>query len=447
MERDIYGWLKNWKPEKNRKPLIIRGARQVGKTWIVNHFGGLAFENHIEINFEYKPQMKSCFSTLDPREILQRIELSMNVDILPGKTLLFLDEIQECPEALKALRYFYEKLPELHVIAAGSLLEFVMDAEEISFPVGRVQNIHLFPLSFGEFLNSCGEHRLRKWLRNLATADDIPESIHGKCASLLRNYLYLGGMPEAVARWLEEGNFSKTDEIHQQLLQNYKHDFGKYGKRINFRLLEKVFTRIPTTVGGKFKYAHIDREVNARDVRNSLELLVNAHIIHKVYSSSGSGLPLAAHINEKFFKILFLDVGLLQSAMGIGRETYLAENLLAVYKGLVGEQFVGQQLLSLGKHFEEPRLYYWQRGSKGSSAEVDYLWQKGENILPVEVKAGKTGTLKSLRIFLSEKSAPFGIRFSLHPLSFTDSVLSIPLYAVEALPGLTEQLLTIRRPQ
>ena len=446
MERDIYGWLNNWKKEKTRKPLLIRGARQVGKTWIVNQFGRTEFEKYVEINFEYTPAMKSCFSTLDPLEILQQIELSTNVDIIPEKTLLFLDEIQDCPEALKALRYFYEKLPNLHVIAAGSLLEFIMDAEGISFPVGRIQNIHLFPLSFGEFLDACSEHKLRNWLHDLSITDNIPESIHEKCSSLLRNYLYLGGMPEAIAQWLDQKILSKTDEIHLQLLQNYKHDFGKYGRRVNYKLLEKVFTKAPSTVGGKFKYAHIDRGVNARDIRSSLELLINAHLFHKVCSSSGSGLPLAAHTNDKFFKIIFLDVGLLQSAMGISRETYLSKNLLAVYKGLVGEQFIGQQLISLGKYFEEPGLYYWQRESKGSSAEVDYIWQKGEQILPIEVKSGKTGTLKSLRIFLSQKKTPFGIRFSMHPLSFNDSVLSIPLYAIEAMPGLIEHAFLANKP-
>jgi len=440
MERDVYKWLKNWKNDKNRKPIIIRGARQVGKTWLVNHFGRANFDRLIDINFELQPQMKSCFATLDPMEILQRIELSLNVEIIPGKTLLFLDEIQEYPEAIKALRYFYEKLPALHVAAAGSLLEFVMEAESVSFPVGRVQNIHLFPLSFGEFLSACGEYRLRQWLRELSITDQIPESIHSKCVSRLRDYLYLGGMPETIAVWLETKNLSKTDEIHQLLLQNYKHDFGKYGRHVNFRLLEKVFTKAPATVGNKFKYAEIDREVNARDIRKSLNLLIKAHILHKVTAASGSGLPLAAHCNEKFFKILLLDVGLLQSAMGIARETYLSDNLLAVYKGLVTEQFTGQQLFALGKCFVEPELYYWQREIKGSAAEVDYLWQKGESILPIEVKAGKTGTLKSLRVYLSEKNAPFGIRFSLHPLSYTNSVLSIPLYAIEALPGLVEQI-------
>jgi len=440
MERDLYGWLKTWKNEKKRKPLIIRGARQVGKTWLVNQFGHSDFDRFVDINFEFQPQMKSCFTSLDPMEIIQRIELSLNVDIIPGKTLLFLDEIQEYPEAVKALRYFYEKMPALHVVAAGSLLEFIMGAHAISFPVGRVQNIHLFPMSFGEFLSACGEYKLRQWFRDLSITEHIPESIHVKSVSLLRDYLYLGGMPETIATWLDKKNLSKTDEIHQLLLQNYKHDFGKYGRHVNFRLLDKVFTKAPATVGNKFKYADIDRDVNARDIRKSLNLLIKAHIIHKVTAASGSGLPLAAHCNEKFFKILFLDVGLLQSAMGIARETYMSENLLAVYKGLVAEQFIGQQLFALGKCFAEPELYYWHREVRGSAAEVDYLWQKDEYILPVEVKAGKTGTLRSLRVFLSEKKAPFGIRFSLHPLSFADSVLSIPLYAIEALPGLVGQI-------
>jgi predicted AAA+ superfamily ATPase len=373
-------------------------------------------------------------------EIIQRIELSLNVDIIPGKTLLFLDEIQEYPEAVKALRYFYEKMPALHVVAAGSLLEFIMEAQAISFPVGRVQNIHLFPMSFGEFLSACGEHKLRQWFQDLSITEHIPESIHVKSVSLLRDYLYLGGMPETIATWLDTKNFSKTDEIHQLLLQNYKHDFGKYGRHVNFRLLDKVFTKAPATVGNKFKYADIDRDVNARDIRKSLNLLIKAHIFHKVTAASGSGLPLAAHCNEKFFKILFLDVGLLQSAMGIARETYMSENLLAVYKGLVAEQFIGQQLFALGKCFAEPELYYWQREVRGSAAEIDYLWQKDEDILPVEVKAGKTGTLKSLRVYLSEINVPYGIRFSFHPLSFSDSVLSIPLYAIEALPGLIGQI-------
>ncbi|MDL1985435.1 MAG: ATP-binding protein [Deltaproteobacteria bacterium] len=442
MERDIYSWLKNWKNEKRRKPLIIRGARQVGKTWLVEYFGKKNFKQFIEINFEFQPHFKTCFSTLNPFEIVEKIELTSNVDINQGITLLFLDEIQECPQALKALRYFYEKMPELHVIAAGSLLEFVMDAEQISIPVGRIQNIYLPPLSFGEFLTACGEQKIRTYLKNITISKQVPESVHIKCISLLRNYLYLGGMPESIALWLELKKFSKTDEMQQNLLQNYRHDFGKYGRRVNFFLIEKIFNHAPGMVGSKFKYSHIDKQTNSRDIKKSLELLIKAHIIHRITATSGSGLPLHAHCNEKVFKILFLDVGLLQNSMGINKETYMSDNLLAVYKGSVAEQYVGQQLLALKKPFEEPSLFYWQRETRGSAAEVDYLWQKGEQILPVEVKSGKTGTLKSLRLFLSEKKVSFGIRFSLHPLSYTDSILSIPLYAIEAMPGLIDQVIS-----
>lgn len=443
MKRDVYGWLKTWKSEKNRKPLMIRGARQVGKTWLAGQFGATEFEMFTEINFEFQSQMKSCFTSLDPGEIIQRIELSMNVDIVPGRSLLFLDEIQECPEAIKALRYFYEKLPDLHVIAAGSLLDFVMEGEDLSFPVGRIQSIYLPPLSFGEFLSACGENKLRKWLKGLPLKQEIPGAIHEKLVQRLRQYLYTGGMPETVGTFLDSQNLRKIDEIHQLLLQGYRNDFGKYGKHVNFRLLEKVFSKAPASVGRKFKYADIDRDVNARDIKKPLNLLIKARILNKVTSASGTGLPLAAHCNEKHFKILFLDVGLLQNAMGIAAETYMSENLLAVYKGLVAEQFIGQQLLAMGQHFVDPKLYYWQREVRGSSAEIDYLWQKGEDILPVEVKAGKTGTLKSLRLYLQEKKAPFGIRFSLHPLSFSNAVLSIPLYAVEAMPGLISQAQTL----
>jgi hypothetical protein len=206
--------------------------------------------------------------------------------------------------------------------------------------------------------------------------------------------------------------------------------------------MEKVFNHAPAMVGNKFKYSLIDKPTNSRDIKQSLELLIKAHILHKITTTSGSGLPLSAHCNEKFFKILFLDVGLLQSSMGINKEIYFAENLLAVYKGLVAEQFAGQELLALKKYFEEPSLFYWNREARGSAAEVDYVWQKGERILPVEVKSGKTGTLKSLTLFLSEKKSPFGLRFSLHPLSFSNSVLSIPLYCIEAMPGLIGQTMS-----
>jgi predicted AAA+ superfamily ATPase len=441
MDRDLYKTLQSWKNDPHRKPLIIRGARQVGKSWLVEHFGRSEFERLIVINFELQPKYVSCFTSLDPQEIVANIELNANVVVTPGATLLFLDEIQGCPQALRSLRYFHEKMPALHVIAAGSLIEFSLDAEKISMPVGRVSNYYLYPLTFGEFLSACGEDRLRAHLQNLSISNTNTEAVHEKCRDLLRTYFYLGGMPEAVASWIDNGSLRMNDEILQNLLQNYRHDFGKYGKRINVALLEKVYTRAPAQVGTRFKYVAVDEHAASRDIRSALDMLTKARIIHRIHAVPGCGLPLEASIKERTFKILFLDVGLLQNAMGIGKDTRLSNNLLSVYKGAVAEQYVGQQLISMHEPYREPQLYFWQRDARGSEAEVDYLWQQGELVLPIEVKSGKTGTLRSMRIFLKEYGVSPGIRFSMQPLSFVDSVLNIPLYAAEAVPNLVEQVL------
>ncbi len=441
MKRKLYTSLVRWKDDPGRKPLIIRGARQVGKTWLVREFGEHNFESFFEINFELNPHFKSCFNDIDPDAIIQKIELTANVTLTPGKTLLFLDEIQECPAAIKSLRYFFENYPTLHVIAAGSLLEFLSESDTISIPVGRVQNFYLFPLSFPEFLYACNEIKLHDFLLNVSVNETIPEPVHLKCINLLKLYLYTGGMPEAVSSWLQTNKLQKIDEIYQALIQNYRQDFGKYGKKISPEILETVFNKAPGVIGTKLKYTNISRNFQSREIKKALFLLFKANILYKINATSGSGLPMLAHTSENKFKLLMLDVGLLQNLMGISKETYLSDNILAVYRGMIAEQFAGQQLLSLQKSFHEPSLFYWQREAKGSEAEVDYLYQCGEKILPLEVKAGSTGSLKSLRIFLDDKKAPFGIRLSLNPLSFTDSVLSVPLYAVDSLPGLVEKQL------
>jgi hypothetical protein len=439
MKRDLFDALRIWKIDPKRKPLIIRGARQVGKTWLVEHFGKTECKTFFGINFELEPNFKSCFETPDPDEILTRIELTANTTLSGDDTLLFLDEVQECPAAIKALRYFFEMKPGLCVIAAGSLLEFMQQSDTISIPVGRVLNYYLAPLSFGEFLSACREDRLREFIRNLSIGDTVPESIGAKCATLLRTYLYTGGMPAAISDWIDRKAFTATDALHRSLLQNYRQDFGKYGRRTNSEMLEKTFLKIPGLVGSALTYTSIDRYSNTRDVKRAIELLEKARILARIRATSGAGLPMYTYADEKKIKILFLDVGLLQNAMGISSETFLASDLLAVYRGAVTEQFIGQQLLSMRKPFEDPDLFYWSRNAPGSEAEVDYLYQYGEKIIPIEVKSGATGTLRSLRIFLKENNTPFGVRFSMHPLSFHDRVLSIPLFAVEALPRLVSQ--------
>ena len=252
-------------------------------------------------------------------------------------------------------------------------------------------------------------------------------------------------MPAAIADFINRKGFSATEELHRSLLQNYRQDFGKYGKKTNSELLEKTFVKTPGLVGTAFVYASVDSHAQTRDVKRAVNLLEKARVLTIVRATSGAGLPFHTYVNEQKFKVLFLDVGLLQNAMGISSETYLSPDLLAVYRGAVTEQFVGQQLLSLKKPYDDPDIFYWRRNVLGSEAEVDYLYQYGEKIIPVEVKSGKTGTLKSLHLFLKENKAPFGIRFSMHPLSFTGNLLSIPLYAVEATPGLVAQV-NVNRP-
>ncbi|MBN1672310.1 MAG: ATP-binding protein [Kiritimatiellae bacterium] len=436
MKRDLMQNLCVWKDDADRKPLILRGARQVGKTWLVETFAQQRFENSFTINFELEPAYKSCFSDLNPERIIKTIELSGDVEITPGKTLLFLDEIQQCPEALKALRYFHEKKPELHVIGAGSLLEFALGDENLSMPVGRVQNFYLKPLSFGEYLTAVGEDRLRDFLRGINPREQVAESIVRKSVALIQDYFFIGGMPEAVEHWIRCRKIVKIQEIHQGILQNYRHDFMKYGKRVNIENLEKVFSKAPGLIGQKFKYSAIDRSLNSRDVKRALSLLCKAQVMARIHATAGSGLPLKTHANDALFKVLFLDLGLMQTDMGLSKEVYRSDNVLAVYAGGIAEQFVGQQLLCLQPHFEEPSLFYWCRDAKGSEAEVDYLWQAGPMIFPLEVKHGKRGTLKSLKLFLAENEAPFGVRISMHPPSFMENILSVPLYCIEALPRL-----------
>lgn len=441
MNRDLLTSLNSWKTDPRRKPLILRGARQVGKTWLIEYFGKTGYKHFFPINFELHPHFKSCFEIPDPVEIIKRIELTANVTLTDEDTLLFLDEVQQCPEALTALRYFYEKMPGLSVIAAGSLLEFIRLSDTISIPVGRVLNYHLSPLSFGEFLSACGEDRLRDHLRQVSITAVIPESIATKSASLLRTYLYTGGMPAAIVDWLDRQSFSGTDALHRSLLQNYRQDFGKYGKKINSAMLETVFVKAPGLVGSTFMYSSIDRQSHSREVRHALELLEKARLVVRIRPTSGAGLPLAAHAGESKCKLLFLDTGLMQNAMGISEETYLSQDLLGVYRGAITEQFIGQELLALKKPFEDPELFYWKRKVPGSDAEVDYLYQHGETIIPVEVKSGTTGSLKSLRLFMAENRSPLGVRFSMFPLSFHDGILSIPLYAAEAMPSLINHAL------
>ncbi len=432
MKRDVDNILLQWKDETRRLPLLVRGARQVGKSFTISGFGERHFDNFVVVNFEQRPEYEECFSSIIPDEIIQNISILSGQDIVPGQTLLFFDEIQECPRAILSLRYFYEQLPELHVIGAGSLLEFALRQADFRMPVGRIQYLYMKPLSFGEFLDASGEEKSRELIVRTRPDKPLNPAIHKKFISLMKKYMILGGMPAVIDEYLRSGNLNRCSRIQSVITGTYRDDFGKYAAKSKHEYLRKVFSAVPRLAGRKFKYSHVDSSLRSRELKEALELLARAGVVTLVRRTSGAGLPLEANASERFFKVIFLDVGLMQNICGGREEILLSKDVTKINAGAVAEQFAGQELLAYRDPFAEPSLYYWAREARGSSAEVDYLLVLNHSILPVEVKSGSTGRLRSIRLFLEKYPAPAGIRFSQFPFSSTASIISIPLYAIES---------------
>lgn len=434
MKRDIEQVLRDWKAAQNRKPLLIRGARQVGKTWTVMKFGREHFDRVLEINFERQPDMRRVFETPDPGRIVRTLEVLTGERLAAGQSLLFLDEIQRCPPAITALRYFREQMPEQHVLAAGSLVDFCIHSSDISVPVGRIQYLFMAPLSFEEFLDAMGLSSLRGYLEQVRLRDGIEAPIHEELTRHLRTFLLVGGMPEAIQVYLNSHSLVEVSRVHASLLQTYRDDFGKYAGLARFEQLQKMFLAAPALVGQRFKYVNVSREDRSRELKEALLMLEKARVLLRVRATSGHGLPLDVHADDTRFKLLFLDVGLMQHACGLDSQIALADDFLSIQAGAVAEQWVGQEMLAAGDPFLERKLYFWARERRNSQAEVDYLAPVDSRIFPVEVKAGKTGRLKSLKQFMAETGCPLGVRLSHQRLSLYDDVLSIPLYGVSQLP-------------
>ena len=430
MKRDIEQELLKWKTSPLRAPLLVRGARQVGKSWIIEKFGREQFKNLIFLNFEQRPEVKACFETLLPEKIVSAIELFTGSTISPGNSLLFLDEIQECPQAIVALRYFKEQLPDLHVIGAGSLLEFVLNEEDFSMPVGRIQFLYLRPLSFQEFLSAIGREKLRDFLKNITLQNPPPTAIHEELSKLVREYVALGGMPAVISGYLQTKSLYQAQDVQSDILATYRRDFGKYSKKTKHKILSLLYEKAPGLIGCWFKYNKVDSDLPSRDIKVALEQLCFAGLLSKVHHTSASGLPLITTQNEKKFKILFLDVGLVKRARFLDTALLFQEDLMLINQGLLAEQFVGQELLAYRDPKVEERLFFWAREQKSSSAEVDFVIPIDHKIIPIKVKAGTTGRLKSLKIFMEEKGSTLGVRISQAPLSFDSQVLSIPFYLI-----------------
>jgi len=445
MQRFALAHLLEWKTRPSRKPLVVRGPRQVGKSFLVRMFAAEAFGNHLlEINLETDRKAPSLFASMEPATILPLLEARYGIPIEPGHTLLFLDEIQAAPELLACLRYFFEKMPDLHVIAAGSLLDFALAAPEVSMPVGRIEYLHLGPMTFDEFVLASGQERLLEFIRAIPPRGVVPEAIHDDLMGLVRRFVVIGGMPASVEAYLRTGGHRESEAVRQGILSTFRDDFAKYGKLVDRNRLEKVFEKIPLLVGAKFMYSRVDREGRSRDLGRALDLLCRARVAHRVFHTASNGVPLGAEADDRTFKVLFMDVGLLCRSCGLGLlDMEGAGDLLMINGGAVCEQLIGQHLLHPGEPFEEPSLHCWIREKRGSSAEVDYIISIGKEVIPVEVKAGKTGSLKSMHVFLQEKGRSFGLRFNADAPSLLDArtgaaggsprpfrLLSLPFYMV-----------------
>lgn len=413
MERLFYNKLEQWKTSEQRKPLIVRGARQVGKTFVIKKFGDLSFKGRIHIvDLEKHPDWKIIFErNLEPVRIISELEILLNAKISIGSDLLFFDEIQASPKAIMALRYFYEEMPDLHVIAAGSLLEFAM--KDISFPVGRVQMMTMTPMNFFEFLNATGKEKAADLL--LSAPEKLPDALHNLLLDSLRQYMFVGGMPECVEIWLKTNSFTNVFECQANLIETFRQDFSKYAPYADKRSLNHVLAMVAKNTGNQIKYTQLSAEHTGPTNKKAFELLQLAQLIHKVCTTSPASLPLAASAKEFRFKAILTDMGLLQALNDFPSNVeFMRNDLLAMYNGNLAEQFVGQEFISGGMD----RLYYWSRSAKSSSAEVDYLIVKNNRIFPVEIKSGAAGKLRSMHLLLQSfsqidqgfvlSSAPYG---------------------------------------
>lgn len=404
MHRTNIFFLTEWLKSSKRKPLVIRGARQVGKTWLVRHFAKLQGKKLLEINLEKQPSLASLFSDNDPRQILLNLEATFNKSIDPKNYLLFIDEIQAAPELLAKLRWFAEDMPELPVIAAGSLLEFVLAKHSFSMPVGRISYMYLEPLSFEEFLLASNKQHLVEYIKAFTWQTTIPLFIHEQLMILFKEYIIIGGMPEAVSNWIHDKSLQTVSQVHYDLLATYRDDFAKYSGRIATERLDEVMMAIPKFLGKKFVYSKINPSIQVNAIKQSLNLLCKAKVCHQVLGCAANGVPLEAEIQDKYMKAILLDVGLCSTALGLSLAQVNAANEIdLINKGGIAEQVVGQILRTIVPPYTEPALYYWHRTAKGSDAEVDYIIQHKNNVIPIEVKAGSTGSLKSLHLFMGLK--------------------------------------------
>lgn len=456
-ERNIDKYLSEWASHDTHKPVLLRGARQVGKSTAVRHLGKL-FENYVEVNFEKQPEYKVIFKdNLDVNRIIPQISAMCGKSIKAGITLLFLDEIQSCPEAIMALRFFKEDMPELHVVAAGSLLEFALE-ELPTFGVGRIHSMFMYPMTFDEFLKANGEELLLEARNQSSIANPIATPLHEKLIKLLRTYMLVGGMPEVVDRWVETHDFIQCQEVQDDIIVSYEDDFSKYKKKVDPMLLRLTMRSAAVQATQKFVYSQVGGGYKTEEVKKALEMLILAGILIPVTRTDANGIPLGSEADNSYRKMLLLDTGLMLRLLNMASVdiTWLTTHILTsevselVNKGPMSELMVGLEML----HYQSPNLrhslFYWLRQSKNSSAEIDYLTNHQQNVLPIEVKSGTQGGMKSLWLFMRDKRLSEAVRCSLENFGSFDyidkdadnavrHVCICPLYAISMLGSLLDK--------
>lgn len=434
MRRTALGFLQKWKQKKTRKPLIIRGARQVGKTWLMKEFAKNEYENFAYINFEDNQQLKTLFlNDFDIPRILLAIQIATGIKPEPNKTLIIFDEIQEAERALTSLKYFRENAPEYHVVAAGSLLGIALH-ENTSFPVGKVEFLDLYPLSFTEFLEALGEHDLNNLIQTQQWV--MINTFKTKYIELLKQYYYVGGMPEVVSSYAINQDFSEVRQIQQQILNSYEQDFSKHAPTDVVPRIRMVWNSVPAQLSKenrKFIYGLIKQGARAKEFELALAWLMDCGLIHKINRVSKPALPLKAYEDMGAFKLYLLDIGLLGAMANLDVKTLLDGNLIFTeFKGALTEQYVLQQLVTDA----EISIFYWS--SEKSDGEVDLLIQYKNEVVPIEVKAAENLQAKSLRAFVEKNKSKVAIRTSMSDFREEIWLTNMPLYVINELTGYLE---------
>lgn len=434
MERQVVKKFKAWKKSSRRKPLVVMGARQVGKTTSLKKFGASEYLNYVHVNFENNDELKGLFEkNLDPKRIIKALSIELDANIVPEKTLLIFDEIQECPNALNSLKYFNEKANEYHICAAGSLLGVKL-ARTKGFPVGKVNFAHMFPLNYMEFLEALGQTRLKEFLETIDPTESIPSPLHEKCLDYLKIYMYTGGMPEAVAMYRDTEDFLQTREVHHEILRTYALDFSKHAPPNIIMKISECWRSIISQLAKenkKFIYSVVRQGARARGYEDAIQWLVEAGLFYKIYNVHTPKIPISAYENRDIFKTYLVDVGLLNTMANLPLKVILHNHeLFQEFRGSLTENFIAQELSQ-----QHEQLYYWTSENR---AEIDFILQYEENIYPLDVKSGHSKHKKSLLTYSKKYHPSKLLRTSPMNLIQNGDVFNCPLYLISQLSRLID---------